>query len=189
MNACMRRTWILPLLLAGALAPGLRRPPATPAIIASAPLGALTTAQVDIDNLGQPATTAQLYEALKTPQTAAGAPGGGPLRVPLPATSGPITADLLAAFSATANGQSDMIVYLAEQADLSADAAIPDWNARGAAVVSTLQQRAAATQAPLLELLRRAGYAPRSFWIVNAAEVKGDRALADIGSPVSRAWP
>jgi hypothetical protein len=173
MNVSMRRTWILPLLLAGVLAPSLGRLPVTPAVNASAPLGTLATVQVDIDNFGQPATTAQLYEALETPQTAAGAPGAGPLRVPLPATSGPITAGLLAAFSATANGQSDMIVYLADQADLSADAALPDWNARGAAVVSTLQQHAAVTQAPLLEMLRRAGYAPRSFWIVNAVDGEG----------------
>ena len=71
-----------------------------------------------------------------------------------------------------------MLIYLADQADLSAAAAIPDWNLRGAAVVETLLQQATATQAPLLAELRQAGYAPRSFWIVNALEVTGGQALA-----------
>jgi subtilisin family serine protease len=145
---------------------------------AAVPLGTVTTVLVPVDNSGQPAVTAQLYEAFDTPARPTGAPPAAPLRVPLPDAPGPITPGLLAAFSSAPDGRSDMIIYLADQADLSAAAALPDWNARGAAVVAQLQQEAA-SQAPLLAQLRQAGYSPRSFWIVNAIEVKGDRALAE----------
>lgn len=84
----------------------------------------------------------------------------------------------MAAFAGAPDGQSDMMIYLADQADLSVAAAIPDWNLRGAAVVAALQNEAA-TQAPLLAVLQKSGYNPHSFWIVNALEVKGDRALAE----------
>jgi hypothetical protein len=71
-----------------------------------------------------------------------------------------------------------MLVYLADQADLSAAAAISDWNARGEAVYAILRDHAALSQADLLQHLRAQGYQPRSFWIVNAIAVRGDRALA-----------
>lgn len=72
-----------------------------------------------------------------------------------------------------------MLVYLADQADLSAAAALGDWNARGAGVVAALQAQASQTQAPLLDALRARGLAPRPYWIVNAIAVRGDQALAE----------
>src|SRR3989442_7690191 len=135
MTPLMHRIWVLSALLAGALATANSRQPATATVSATAPLGSVTTVQVTLDNLGQPAVTAQLYEALDAPQLPTGAPATGPLRVSPPSAPGPITSDLLAAFASAPDGQRDMIIYLADQADLSSAAAIPDWNQRGAAVV------------------------------------------------------
>ena len=174
----MRHIGILPLLLAGAaVISGGWRPSASP-ITAAAALGTVITIQVPVSNLGQPAATGQLYEALPASSAAVVSPYGGQLRVSLPAASGPITPELLAAFANAPSTSQDMIIYLADQADLSAAAAISDWDLRGAAVVAALQQQAATTQGPLLAQLQQAGYAPRAFWIVNAVEVTGGQALA-----------
>ena len=97
----------------------------------------------------------------------------------LPNVSGPVTADLRDQFAAAPDGQADMIVYLADQADLRPAASIADWNARGEAVVNTLMAKAAETQPSLIDQLRAQGRDPHSYWIVNALAVRGDRALAD----------
>ena len=175
----MRRYWLWLVLLAGSLAFSARALPNSAGVTASAPLGSVTTALVTIDNSGQPATTARLYEAWDTPTQLTAQPAPGPLRVALPAEAGPITPELRSELAAARDGQADMIVYLADQADLSSAAGIADWNARGAAVVDILQQHAEQTQAPLLEQLRQAGLTARSYWIVNAVMLKGDRALAE----------
>jgi subtilisin family serine protease len=166
------------VLLVSTIAAGGRSLAPASTISASAALGTLTNVQVTVSNLGQPAATAQLYEALPTQAQDKGEPPGAPLRVAVPAASGPLTPDLLAAFASAPNTPHRMIIYLHDQADLSAAAALPDWDARGAAVVAALQSTAASTQAPLLAGLRSQGYAARSFWIVNAIEVSGGQALA-----------
>src|SRR4029079_13963585 len=99
-------------------------------------LGTVTTVEVAVSNLGQPAASVQVYEALATPALPPALPSGGALRVALPAQPGPITPELLNAFASAPNVPRDMIVYLSDQADLSAAAAIPNWNERGAAVVA-----------------------------------------------------
>ncbi len=147
----------------------------------SAPWGSVVTATVSIGNWGQPATTARLYEAWE-PSATVSAHASNPrprLRVPLPDVSGPISAELVDQLATAPDGRADMLIYLADQADLRAAASIPDWNERGAAVVETLTAHAVKTQQPLLAALRAAGHNPRSYWIVNALAVRGDRALAD----------
>jgi subtilisin family serine protease len=173
-----------PLLIGGGLlvalsVSGATAQQATTSLDVAAQLGTVVTATVTLPNWGQPAVTVRLYGS-PVPPPAAGvqAAAPAPLRVPLPGTPGPVTADLLKQLAAAPDGQADMIVYLADQADLSAAATIPDWNARGAAVVQTLTEHAARTQQPLVEALQARGNQPRSFWIVNALLVHGDRALA-----------
>ncbi len=151
----------------------------TTTITGQAPLGATVGVAVVLPNLGQPATTVLLYAAHEAPLTQANPAPAEPLRVPLPNLAGPVTAELTDRFAAAPDGQADMIVYLADQADLRGAASIGDWNARGEAVVSTLIAKAAETQRPLLEGLRARGREPRSYWIVNAVAVRGDRALAE----------
>ncbi|MGH2523495.1 MAG: hypothetical protein ACRDH2_13405, partial [Anaerolineales bacterium] len=97
------------------------RPAADPPISATAVLGAVVTTTVTIDNSGQPALTAQLYEAWDAPTTPTPAPPGlAPARVPLPKAPGPITQELLDQLAAAPDGQADMILYLSDQVDLSA---------------------------------------------------------------------
>ncbi|MCC7362479.1 MAG: S8 family serine peptidase [Anaerolineales bacterium] len=142
-----------------------------------APIGTAISTTVAVDNTGHAAGTALLYEALPAPDLAAQAVLA-PLRVPLPAGPGPIEPDLQQALQAAPDGRAEMVVYLSDQADLSAAAAITDWNARGEAVVAALQAQAAASQPPLLTALAAAGYAPEPYWIVNAVAVRGDAGLA-----------
>jgi len=170
----------LGIWLLGLLSRSDARAAGVTAISVTAPLGTVVTATVSISNWGQPVTTAQLYEAWE-PSASALPPQASdqPLRVPLPEATGPITAELLHEFDSASDGKADMLIYLADQADLRAAASITDWNQRGAAVVETLMTHAAKTQQPLLAVLRAAGYDPRSYWIVNAVAVHGDLTLAE----------
>ncbi len=169
------RLIVLISLLGIGLAP--QQPQVVISISASAPLGSTTTATLVLNNQGNPATTVQLYEAWPS---AAKNPFGfnQPLRVPLPPIDGRIDPQLQDQFRRAPDTQSEMLVYLADQADLSAAAAVLDWNARGEAVYNTLRQHALLSQADLLSQLTAQGYQPRSLWIVNAIVVHGNGALA-----------
>lgn len=157
--------------------PALARPLAE-GVTQSAPIGSALTVAVAVEEAGTPGAQALLYEALPAPDLAADTTPRAPLRVPLPFSDQPIEPDLIAALEAAPDGLADMVIYLADQADLSAAAALTDWNARGTAVVAVLQAQAEATQAALLADLTADGYAPQPYWIVNAIVVKGDAALA-----------
>lgn len=169
----------LVVLAAATLAAGSNAAAPGGPIAATATLGSVTTTVVDLDNAGLPAATAHLYEALEAGTAAAAqVQPPAPLRVLLPNQTGPIAPDLLADLQAAPGATAEMVIYLADQADLSAAASIPDWNKRGSAVVDTLTEHAAKTQAGLLAYLHAAGLQPTSFWIVNAVAVEGDLALA-----------
>ena len=80
----------------------------------------------------------------------------------------------------TANGQqAEFIVVLADQADLSSAAALRTKAEKGRFVHDTLWNKAQMTQGPIVQWLRERGIEHRSFYIVNALWVKGDRAIAD----------
>jgi serine protease AprX len=72
----------------------------------------------------------------------------------------------------------EFIVFLREQADLSATSDIRSRSERGRAVFELLQGQARATQGPLLALLEAAGVEHRAYWVANMIWVRGDRALA-----------
>jgi subtilisin family serine protease len=170
------------LSLGAALYPTRRAAPPSP-IAATADLGAVVTTTLTLDNAGQPESVAQLYEALEPPPTPTPAPASPlpplpALSVPLPDKPGPISVELLTALDAAPDGQSEMLVYMTDQADLSAAATTADWNERGQAVMKALREHAARTQAPLLAALRAAGHSPRPYWIVNMLTVRGDLSLA-----------
>src|SRR5438128_1873418 len=127
----MRRrsgTLLFTLFLSGAIAAGAGRPVATVPISATAPMGSVANAWLTIGNTAGTPVTASLYEALQPDAAHKPAPPPTPLRVAMPDAPGPITADLLAELSGTPNDQAEMLVYLSSQADLSAAAALPDWN-------------------------------------------------------------
>ncbi len=81
------------------------------------------------------------------------------------------------------SGESEFLIVLAEQADLSGAAALSTKLAKGRFVVEQLRETAARTQAPLLDELARAGVVHRPFWIANFVWAKGDAAaLASIAA-------
>ena len=80
----------------------------------------------------------------------------------------------------TANGQhAEFFVVLADQADLSGAASLPTKAEKGRFVYQTLLEKAQSTQEPILQWLRDRNIEHRSFYIVNAILVKGDRQLAE----------
>jgi serine protease AprX len=90
-----------------------------------------------------------------------------------------VWADLQSGKSAAAidGDEAEFLVVLAEQADLSKAATLPNREVRLRYVYDTLRETALRTQAPLRAELDAAGVAYRSFHIVNMLAVKGDHAL------------
>ncbi len=80
----------------------------------------------------------------------------------------------------TADGrQAEFFVVLREQADLSPAAALPTKVEKGRFVRDALWNTARRTQAPLLKWLEEHGVWYRSYYIVNAVLVRGDRTLVN----------
>ena len=81
------------------------------------------------------------------------------------------------------SGESEFLIVLAEQADLSGAAALPTKLAKGQYVFERLRETAARTQVLLLDELARAGVVHRPFWIANLIWAKGDAGvIASIAS-------
>src|SRR5205814_8218842 len=80
----------------------------------------------------------------------------------------------------TANGQqAEFFVVLADQADLSGATSLPTKAEKGRFVYETLRSKAQSTQEPILQWLRDRGLEHRSFYIVNAILMKGNRQVAE----------
>src|SRR5881392_2887098 len=80
----------------------------------------------------------------------------------------------------TANGhRAEFIVVLADQADLSGAAMLRAKTDKNRFVRDALWNKAQTTQGPILQWLRERWIEHRSFYIVNALWVKGDRAVAE----------
>ncbi|ASO19752.1 subtilisin family serine protease [Actinoalloteichus hoggarensis] len=86
--------------------------------------------------------------------------------------SGPASVDADVAATLAADGAADVWIVLDEQADLSAAAAVADWDERGQAVVDTLRGHAERTQADAVALLSEwdADFTP--YWIANRILVR-----------------
>jgi serine protease AprX len=81
---------------------------------------------------------------------------------------------------ATANGESSsFIVFLKDQADVSAAYTMTDQDARGWYVYNTLTEKAAQTQPPILNQLQADGVPYTSFWAANMIVVEGDRSVVE----------
>ena len=77
-----------------------------------------------------------------------------------------------------AGGQAEFLVVMGDQADLTPARAMATKAAKGRFVYDALYQRAQQAQAGVLGLLAARGVPHRSYYIVNAIWVRGDRALA-----------
>jgi serine protease AprX len=85
-------------------------------------------------------------------------------------------------------GQTEFLVELSEQADLSAAAGLSSKEARGQFVYQALTAVANRTQAPLITAIQSLGGAYRAYWVVNVVWVRGDLSVvtalaqrADVG--------
>jgi subtilisin family serine protease len=144
----------------------------------SLPLGQRVTTSITLTNTTNAAVTPAVYEAW--PATGAQALAGrssGPARVALPQQAGRIDTQLLVDFQRSTDGRADFMVYLRDQADLSAAYTITDWAERGEYVYRTLVDWAANRQGDMRRQLSARGLTYQPFWAVNAVLVHG--ALAD----------
>jgi subtilisin family serine protease len=105
--------------------------------------------------------------------------------VALPRQASRIDDQLLADFRSTADGRADFLIYLRDQADLSAAYQIADWRARGAFVYETLRSYAEQTQSGLRAALDARLIRYRPLWIANAIVAHGT--LADATALAGRA--
>jgi subtilisin family serine protease len=183
---------LLALLLALAAAPA---PPlataqagalaATPgALDATIPLGGAADLSLTLANGGAAALAPRLFEAYPAsgPRPAATAPA---LRAPLPQQPARVDPRIGQALAASPDGRADLLVFLADQADLSAASAVRDWDARGALVFRTLRDHAEATQRDLRAALAARGLDYTPLWVVNAVAVRGS--AADVAALAARA--
>ncbi len=74
---------------------------------------------------------------------------------------------------AQVDGEVEFLVFLGEQADLSAAARLSSKEEKGRFVYETLRATAARSQAPLLRDLTQAGVQHRSFWVANMIWTRG----------------
>ncbi|HEX9667968.1 MAG TPA: S8 family serine peptidase, partial [Thermoanaerobaculia bacterium] len=84
-----------------------------------------------------------------------------------------------AVLDAAALGQTDFLIYMAQQADLSGGAALRGKAAKGAYVYAQKTALARDSQAPLLAALEDLGAWHRSFWIVNLVHARGGLAVLE----------
>ncbi len=73
----------------------------------------------------------------------------------------------------------ELLVVLADQADLSGAAVLPTKEEKGAFVFRALTATAARSQGPVLAELRARGVEHRPFWVVNMVWVRGDLATVE----------
>lgn len=81
--------------------------------------------------------------------------------------------------TAAAQGETEFLVVLAEQADLRGAAALAGKVDKGRFVYEQLTAVAQRTQEPLRALLRAQGVAHRAYWVSNMIWVRGDAALVN----------
>ena len=89
-----------------------------------------------------------------------------------------ISPALARAFAAAPDGRAEMLVVLAEQADLSGARLLATKSEKGRYVYERLTEAAQRTQPPLLAELARLGAPARPFWAANFVWTAGDLALA-----------
>jgi len=78
---------------------------------------------------------------------------------------------------ATSNGYTEFVIFLNEQADLSAAASLKTKLEKGEFVYRKLTETARQTQAPILADLTAQGASHQPFWVANMIWVRGDLSL------------
>jgi subtilisin family serine protease len=161
---------------------------ATPSALAfTVQLGQRDAGTVSITNTSGQAYTPAIYEAYPAVPATQAKPAvpAGLQRVALPRQPAQIDPQLAADVLAARSGQADFLIYLRDQADLSAAYQIADWRARGAFVYETLRSSAEQSQGGLRAALDARQIRYRPLWIVNAVVAHGT--LADAIALAGRA--
>jgi len=102
--------------------------------------------------------------------------GARPVQEAAASWQGKVHAGLL---EQAAKGPTEFILFLSEQADLSAAAGRHSKAEKGRFVTETLRGQAARTQAPILALLEARRVEHSSYWIANMIWVRGDGRLLE----------
>jgi subtilisin family serine protease len=154
----------------------------------SIPLGQSSTRTATITNLSSNALSPEIFEAYPSgspTMLARTSAGQAPQSVALPRQSSRLDAQLLTDFQSAADRQADFMLYMRDQADLSAASTISDWNKRGRYVYQTLIDHATRSQRDIRAQLAARRLPARPLWIVNAILVHGT--LADAQALSARA--
>jgi serine protease AprX len=77
------------------------------------------------------------------------------------------------------SGETEFLVYMTEQTDLSGAEELKTKDEKGAYVFAELTKVAARTQKPLLDTLSKMGVEYQSYWIANMIWVRGDLKILD----------
>ncbi len=101
-----------------------------------------------------------------------------PVAAATPAPNVKVTPGLAAALAAAPDGAADMLIVLADQADLSAAHRLPTKLAKTRYVYEQLTKTAARAQGPVIAALESAGAPHRAFWVANAIWTHGNADLA-----------
>jgi subtilisin family serine protease len=98
---------------------------------------------------------------------------------PLPVASAPAWQSKVDPWVTTtaAGGETEFLIYLSEQADLSEAAALPTKLEKGQYVYEELTRVAQRTQGPIVAALQAAGVEYRPYWVANLIWVRGDQRL------------
>lgn len=83
-----------------------------------------------------------------------------------------------------AEGTSEFLIIMNEQADLSGADSLPDKQSKGRYVYNVLTEMASRSQSGVLNELRTAGAQTRSYWVANLVWVRGS--LPDVQAAASR---
>ena len=168
------------------------------------PLGASAQVPLALRNDTGAAVTPRLFEAVlpgSLPADAIPFPGrpdespeprATPAVAPAARQAGPrIDPGIAEAQAADSTGEAEIIVLLADQADLSPAYRIADWAERGRYVYEALRAHAEASQRGLRATLEARGTPYTPLWIVNAIAVRGtaaDVAAIAADSRVAAMW-
>lgn len=150
-------------------------------------LGSSSQVSVTIGNSGSAAISPQIFESLAsgtTTQLQTTLPAEL-ASVPLPEQEQRIDPLLSAELADAPEEPVRFLVFLGDQADLSAAYSMSDWSARGWYVYRALHDHAEQSQQALRSLLTARGLSYQPLWIVNAIVVDGD--AADVAALAGRA--
>ena len=143
------------------------------------PLGTRRQVQIDFTNVTSETMTPVVYEAWPAPPTGAMprvTDTVGLQRLALPDQELRVDPQIMADMAASSDGETEFLVFLNDQADLSHAYTIADWGERGGDVYQTLTRHAERSQRELRVWLdaRHTDYQP--LWMMNALVVEGNQA-------------